>query len=121
MASSSVAPETAQWLNLLRESSSFVLFEGRNAGDERLEQVETVPTDSGICWIGGSLTTANGRTLDAVHLVNTDDGGQLVGSYVWVDGWHRIEDLPSHLGDPPSTVYPFDYTLAVPLAEDRFS
>ena len=120
MAFSSVAPETAQWLNLIRESPSFVLFEGRNPGDECLQQVEVVSPDSGICWIGGSLTTADGRTLDAVHLVNTDDGGQLAGSYVWVGGWHRIEDFASQLDEEPSSVYPFDYSLAVPLAEDWF-
>ncbi len=111
---------TTQFLNLLRGSPTFVIIEGHAAADVRIEQIPEIPTGVGICWVAGTLTTAAGTHLDAVHKVSTDDGGELAGSFVWTDGWFTTEALPVVLGIAPERVFPFDYTLSVPLQEDRY-
>lgn len=121
MARSAVTPQTAKWLNLLRGSPTFVLVEGMNPGEEKVQQLTRVPSSIGACWISGTVTISSGMTIDAVHVVSTDDGGQLTETYVWVDGWVRAGDLPEVLELPSQAVFPFRYTLAVPLEDDRFS
>lgn len=118
---SPVPPETARWLNLLRASPSFVLVEGRTAGHERLHQPLRVPANSGMCWVSGTVTTASEQSFDAVHVVSTDEGGQLAETYVWADAWFRAEELPTMLSLAHDAVFPFRYTFAVPLEGDHYS
>jgi hypothetical protein len=68
----------------------------------------------------GTITTAAGLTLAAVHIVSTDDGGRLSQSYVCVDEWIQANALPESLNVEPSKVFPFEYTLAVPAEDDRY-
>lgn len=116
-----IGPEVAQWLNLLRTSPAFVLFEGAEPGNERLEQVEVVLAGVGNCWISGQLATASHRSFEAVHVVSTNDGGQVVRSYVWIDDWYSADELGAVIGEEARSVYPLRYSLAVPLEEDRYS
>lgn len=116
-----VDPNVGKWLNLLRASPSFVLLEGPQPGDERLEEMRVVPTNSGVCWISGQVTTPQQRTFEAVHIVNTDDGGQLTRSYVWDGEWYPVDQLAVIVGEEGGRTHPFHYSFAVVLQEDRYS
>lgn len=117
---SAITSEQTKLLNLLRQNPAFFLCDDSTSGESRLLSLEVVPDHSGTCWISGTLATAAGDTYDAVHVVSTDDGGELQRTYVWDGVWLAAADLPRHLDLDSSLVFPYAYTLAVPLERDIY-
>lgn len=118
MAADPVSDEAARWLNLIRGSPTFVVKE--SAGGSQVLQIEQIPDLSGAWWVCGTVTTSGGHTFEAVHVVSTDDGGELLQTYVWADGWLTIASLAERRGMSARDVFPFDHTFAVPLERDVF-
>ena len=105
---------------MLRESSSFVALEN-DEGEMTVSAPAAIPNDSGFCWVSSVVKTPGAGTFDAVLIVDTAAGGELCGGYVWDGEWFGLDELVSHLaGAKRRDVYPFDYSLSVPLAIDHY-
>ena len=76
--------------------------------------------NSGNCWVSGTVTTSQALGYDAVLIVDTGAGGELCGAYVWNGAWAHLDDLALLADVERHEVYPFDYSLNVPLDVDYF-
>jgi hypothetical protein len=66
------------------------------------------------------VKTPRAGTFDAVLIVDTAGGGELCGGFVWDGEWFGLDELGSHLANAKRRdVYPFDYSLSVPLEVDH--
>jgi hypothetical protein len=116
-------PELSKRLNLLRSSCNFVMQEVGDQGEAKLMTVPRVPPSSGIYWISGACKLRGGRELESVFRIDTDSGGSLLAAYWWIEGRWFEQDSPDALptiGLPRDAVFPYDWTYAVPLAEDIY-
>lgn len=76
-----------------------------------------------VYWVAGETTLHSGRKLESVFRVDTNAGGSLVSVFWKVNGqWHRHDDADTlaALEMLKGEVFPFDWSLAVPLEEDIF-
>lgn len=116
------SPEVLQNLTLLRGAPSFALQVG--ADKIRVSSPDVVPDRSGLWMLSGRATLNNERAVDAVFLIDTDQGGA-IRDYWWLVGttWHEMSAraaLLAALDLDESEVFPFDWTTAIALENDIF-
>ncbi|WP_146511700.1 hypothetical protein [Thalassoglobus neptunius] len=115
--------ELRQDLQFLSGQKSWVYKEV--AGQDKAEVLtpSVIAKESGVYWVAGETTLHGGRKLESVFRVDTNAGGSLV-SVFWkiADQWYRHDepDALEKLDLPKDEVFPFDWSLAVPLEEDIF-
>lgn len=115
---------TIQWLNLLHGSPSFVIRIDPHTDAPTVVQVEIVPKDDGVYWIAGTTTLPRGDRIPSVFEVDTSAGGSLAGVHWKIDGgWISSSEKRralSALDAEEGEVFPFDWTYAIPLAQDIY-
>jgi hypothetical protein len=89
-------------------------------GELTISSPATILADSGRCWVGAVVDTAQAGTFDAVLIVDTGAGGELCGGYLWDGHWFHLDELVRRAGVARGDVYPFDYSLKVRLEVDHF-
>lgn len=115
---------TAQWLNVLHGSPSFVIRVDPRTGAPTVAQIEVVPDDDGLYWIAGTTTLPRGDRIASVFEVDTMSGGSLVGVHwringTWVTSSEKTRVFHALHADE-GDVFPFDWSYAVPLARDLY-
>ena len=116
-----VSPDIAKNLNLLRQSPAFAL---RETGDGGFAVVSpsTIPADGSIYWLAGESRLPVGSTVPSVFVVG-GGGSELVRVYWHVhDTWVQSDDPRALdlLAADRSAVFPFDWSYAIPVANDIF-
>ena len=118
-----VNAETAKRLNLLRGSPTFVLRETGDDGRADVLQLARVPADDHVYWAAGECRLPDGRTLPSVFVI-AGGGASMLRTYWHVDGrWYDAQHDPvveQALGAPRETLFPFDWSCTVELADDVF-
>ncbi len=115
--------ELRQDLQFLSGQKSWVYREMPGQDKAEVLTSPTIPKETGVYWIAGETTLRSGQKLESVFRVDTDAGGSLVSVFWKVNGqWHRHDDADTlaALGVSNDEVFPFDWSLAVPLEEDIF-
>ncbi|PQO44938.1 hypothetical protein [Blastopirellula marina] len=110
-------------LQFLSSQKSWVYQEIAGQDKANVLKLSVIAKDSGVYWVAGETALHGGRKLESVFRVDTDAGGSLV-SVFWkiADRWYQHDDPDAweNLELPKHEVFPFDWSLAVPLEEDIF-
>ncbi|MGC1275901.1 MAG: hypothetical protein WBC44_19520 [Planctomycetaceae bacterium] len=112
-----------QDLQFLSGQKSWVYREMSGRSKAEVLTPATIPKETGVYWVAGETTLHSGRKLESVFRVDTNAGGSLVSVFWKVNGqWHRHDDADTlaALEMVKGEVFPFDWSLAVPLEEDIF-
>jgi hypothetical protein len=117
-----VDSELAKTLNLPRTSPAFALKQIGNDGSLEVIQLRKIPADSAIYWVSGTSKLASGRDVPSVFVI-ADGGGSLIKVYWYVgDRWFHSDDADAldALGLSRDEVFPFDWSYALPVANDVY-
>jgi hypothetical protein len=110
-------------LNTIVQSKGFTFREMDRAGRTVVKKLAIVPNVSGVHWISGWTTAANGKIIESVFKVDTDTSGSLLSAYWLIGGvWYISTDGDAlvALASQRNEVFPFDWRYDVPLEVDLF-
>ena len=116
-----VSPDIAKNLNLLRQSPTFALRETADAGFAVVTP-SIIPSDGSIYWLAGESRLPCNAAVPSVFVIG-GGGSDPVRIYWYAsDTWVQSDDPRALelLGTDKSGAFPFDWSYAIPVANDIF-